>query len=370
MSPATTPTTPDRASRAGASASRPVTGWVLRTRRERVALRVDPRSLLVALTLAAAILATAVTTLTTGEYELSVAEVLGAIAGQADGAADFVVNTLRLPRLLTAVFVGAALAVSGAVLQALTRNPLGSPDFIGFTNGAATGALVILIVAGGGMAQIAAGALAGGIVASVLIYLLAYTRGVQGFRFVLMGIGINALALSVNSYLITRADLYDAVAAQAWLVGSVNGRGWGHVAASGLALAVLLPVALSRVRALSLLDLGDHSAAALGVGVQRSRVVLIVVSVLLAGSATAAAGPIWFVALAAPRLARGLTRTPAPGLVTSALMGGLLLAVGDLAIQRVFPAAQLPVGTATGCLGGLYLMWLLASQWRGKGRYT
>lgn len=348
----------------------PVTGRVLRSRRESIALRVHTRSAVVATALAAAIVATMAITLTTGEYTLSVPEVLAAVAGHGDGAADFIVNTLRLPRLLTALFVGAALAVSGAILQSLTRNPLGSPDFIGFTNGAATGALIMIIVVGGGMTQIATGALVGGIGTALLIYLLAYTRGVQGFRFVLMGIGVNALALSVNSYLITRAHLYDALTAQAWLIGSVNGRGWGHVAASGIALAVLLPLALSHARPLAMLELGDHSATALGVGVQRSRAVLIVVSVLLAAVATAAAGPIWFVALAAPQLARRLTRLPAPGLVTSALMGGLLLTVGDLAVQRLFPAAQLPVGTATGCLGGLYLMWLLASEWRGKGRYT
>ncbi len=359
---------PVRADTGGAAA--PVTGRVLRSRRERIALRVSARSTVVSAVLAAAIVVLATVTLTTGEYPLSVGEVLSAIAGRAEGAADFVVNTLRLPRLLTAVFVGAALAVSGAILQSLTRNPLGSPDFLGFTNGAATGALVALIALGGGMAQVAGGALIGGFGTALLIYLVSFTRGVSGFRFVLVGIGVNALALSVNSYLITRAELYDAVTAQAWLVGSVNGRGWAHVVAAGLALAVLLPVALGHTRAMAMLELGDHSANALGVGVQRSRGVLIVVSVLLAGVATAAAGPIWFVALAAPQLARRLTGTPSPGLVSSALMGALLLVAGDLAVQSLFPAAQLPVGTATGCLGGLYLMWLLASEWRGKGRYT
>lgn len=351
-------------------AVRPVTGRVLRTRGEGVALRLSTRTLVVGVSLALALLATATITLTTGEFEVSLSEVLAVLVGQGDGAADFIVGTLRLPRLLTAVFVGAGLAVSGAILQSLLRNPLGSPDFVGFTNGASTGALVMIIVVGGTMTQVAVGALVGGLVTALLVYVLSYRRGVQGYRFVLIGVGINALALSVNSYLITRADIYDAVSAQAWLVGSVNSRSWDHVAVSGLALAVLLPLALSQVRALSMLELGDQSAAALGVGVQRSRAILIASSVLLAGFATAAAGPIWFVALAAPQLARRLTRGAAPGLVTSALMGALLLAVSDLAMDRLFPAQQLPVGTATGCVGGLYLMWLLASEWRGKGRYA
>ncbi|WP_199431130.1 FecCD family ABC transporter permease [Qaidamihabitans albus] len=342
----------------------------MRTRRERLSLRVHGRSVVVCAGLAAVLFAVVVGTLTSGDFELSVPEVLGALAGQGEGGADFIIFTLRLPRLLTALFVGAALAVSGAILQSLSGNPLGSPDVIGFTNGSATGALIVIIALGGGMIETALGALAGGVVAALLIYLLAFTGGVQGFRFILVGIGISALALSVNSYLITRASLHDAVSAQAWLIGSVNGRGWEQVTAVGAALAILLPLGLVYARRLSMLELGDDTATALGVGVERSRFVLIVVSVLLAAIATAAAGPIWFVALAAPQLARRLTHGTGPGLVPSALMGALLLAAGDLAVQRLFPTSQLPVGTATGCLGGLYLIWLLASEWRGKGSYT
>lgn len=349
----------------------PVTGRVVRTRRETLSVRVDGRALAACAGLGALLVAVLLVTLTTGEYPLSVPEVLRALVGQAEssGGADFIVNTLRLPRLLCALFVGAALAVSGAILQSLSGNPLGSPDVIGFTNGSATGALLVIIAFGGSMTETALGALAGGIAAALLIYLLAFTRGVQGPRFVLVGIGISALALSVNSYLITRASLQDAITAQAWLIGSVNGRGWEQVTAVGVALAVLLPLALVNARSLAMLELGDDAARALGVGVQLSRLLLIVVSVLLAAIATAAAGPIWFVALAAPQLARRLTRASGPGLVPAALMGGLLLTAGDLTVQWLFPSSQLPVGTATGCLGGLYLIWLLASEWRGRGRF-
>ncbi|MFC4001755.1 FecCD family ABC transporter permease [Prauserella oleivorans] len=343
---------------------------MLRTRREGLAVRVRGRSIAVGGVAAVALLAVMMLTLTTGEFELSVDEVLLSVLGQGDGAADFIVNTLRLPRLLTAVLVGAALAASGAILQSLTRNPLGSPDIIGFTNGASTGALLVIIVVGGSMVEVSLGALAGAVTAALLIYLLAFTRGAQGLRFVLMGIGINALAVALNSYLITRANLHDALTAQSWLVGSVNSRGWEHVTAAALALAVLLPLALYHARPLAMMELGEDSAKALGVNVPRSRAALILASVLLAAVATAAAGPITFVALAAPQLARTLTRSPAPGLVTSALVGALLLAAGDYAVQQLFPASQLPVGTATGCIGGLYLIWLLASEWRGKGRYT
>lgn len=344
--------------------SAPVTGRILRTRQDGLSVRIDGRVFGVCVALAVALGVVVVVTLTTGDFPLSVGEVLRALAGFGEPGHQFVVNTLRLPRVLTAVFVGAGLGLSGAILQNLSGNPLGSPDIIGFTYGSASGALLVIVLVDETMLQIAAGALLGGMATAVVIYLLAFTRGVHGFRFILVGIGIGAMALALNSYLLTRANLQDALAAQAWLIGSVNGRGWAHALPVGVALAVLVPLALYYGRRLAMLQLGGDTARALGVGVERSRGVLIVVSVALAAFATAAAGPIAFVALAAPQLARMLTRSPGPGLVPAALMGVLLLTAGDLAVQRLFPSTQLPVGTATGTIGGLYLIWLLATQWR------
>ncbi|MGH3520218.1 MAG: FecCD family ABC transporter permease [Haloechinothrix sp.] len=340
---------------------------VLRSPRARVSLRVDGRSVAVACVLLATLVAVMAVTLTTGDFKLSLGEVIAALTGHAEGGADFIVNTLRLPRLLTGVFAGAALAVSGSIMQSLSRNPLGSPDIIGFTNGSATGALIVIIVLHGSVAQIAAGALAGGIATAVTVYLLAFAGGVQGFRFILVGIGVSAMLLAANSYLITRATWQDALAAQAWLIGTLNGRGWDQALLVGIALAVLLPIVLYYGRGLAMLEMGDDVAKALGVGVEHTRLMLIGVSVALAAIATAATGPVWFIAFAAPHLVSRLTRATGPGLLPCAIMGALLLAASDLAVQRVFASAQLPVGTATGTIGGLYLIWLLASEWR-RGR--
>ncbi len=342
-------------------------GRVLRSRGGAVSLRFDGRSAAVCVALAVGVFGIGLLSLTTGEYELSFGEVLSTLLGQGASGAEFIVHTLRLPRLLTALLVGAALGASGAVLQRLSGNPLGSPDVIGFTYGSATGALVVIVLLDGSMLQISGGALVGGACCAVLIYLLAYSGGVQGYRFILVGIGISAMALAANSYLITKASLTDALAAQAWLVGSVNGRGWDQVLAVGLAVAVLLPLGMYYSRRLALLELGDEAATGLGVGVERARLVLLGVSVGLAAVATAATGPIWFLALAAPQLARRLTRAAGAGLLPAALLGALLLACGDFAVQRLFDDTQLPVGTATGTLGGLYLIWLLTSEWR-RGR--
>ncbi|MFD5429519.1 FecCD family ABC transporter permease [Streptomyces sp. NPDC127084] len=344
--------------------SRIVTGRVARTRGGGLSLRFQGRAAAVTAALLVALVVVMGVVLTTGDFELSIGEVVSAITGKDSGAADFIVNTLRMPRLLTAVCVGAALAVSGAILQSLTGNSLGTPDIIGFTNGSASGALLVIVVWHGSMTQIALGALAGGLATAAAVSLLLLGRGLQGFRLVVVGIGVSALLLALNSYLITRASWQEALEAQAWLVGSLGNRGWAHANAIGLAVLVLLPPALFLSRRLSMVEMGDGIATALGVNVARTRAALLVISVALAAFATAVTGPILFIALAAPQLARGLTRSSAPGLVSSAVMGALLLAVSDLAVQRLFAPALLPVGTATGTIGGLYLIWLLITESR------
>jgi iron complex transport system permease protein len=207
----------------------------------------------------------------------------------------------------------------------------------------------------------------GGVGTSVVVYTLALRRGGTGLRMVLIGVGVSAMLVSANSYLITRATLQTALAGQVWLTGSLNGRGWEQVRPAALALAVLLPMALGYGRRLALLEMGDDAAAALGIPVQRSRLVLVGLSVGLAAVATAAAGPIAFVALAAPHLARRLTGSAGPALLAAAAMGALLLTSSDLLTQRVFAPTPLPVGVTTGAVGGLYLAWLLAHEWR-RGR--
>ncbi|MEU3197829.1 iron chelate uptake ABC transporter family permease subunit [Streptomyces sp. NPDC006996] len=348
----------------GARAPRVVSGLVVRAGGGGLSLRVPGRSVAVGVALCAVLVAVMGVSLTTGDFELSVTEVVRALTGGGSPGADFIVNTLRLPRLVTGVCVGAALAVSGGILQSLTGNALGSPDVIGFTNGAAVGALTVIIVLHGSMTQIAVGALTGGLATAAVVTLLIAGRGLQGFRLVVIGIGVSAFLLAVNSYLITRATFQEALEAQAWLLGSLNNRGWTQANAIALAVVVLLPVAFALSRRLSMVEMGDLTATALGVPVGRTRTVLLVVCVALAAFATAVAGPIWFVALAAPQVARRLTRSPGPALPATALTGAVLLTASDLAVQRLFTDTLLPVGAATGTIGGLYLIWLLVTESR------
>lgn len=345
------------------------TGRVLRLRGERISLRIDGRSVLVAGVLLLVAAVVLVFSVGTGDYPLSVSEVLQTLVGGGPPGADIIVTELRLPRVLDALLCGAALGIAGAIFQSLTRNPLGSPDVIGFTQGAAVGAVLQIAVFGGGTVAVAGGAIVGGFAVAAAVMLLARRAGgTQGYRIVLIGIGFSTLLASTTAFLLTKVTLETSQSARLWLVGSLNGRGWEHVLPVGVALVLLVPCALAAGRSLRMLEMGDDTAAALGVSTDRSRLALVVVGVALAAVATASTGPVAFVALAAPQLARRLTRATGPGILPSAVMGALLLAASDLAAQRIWPATPLPVGIMTGAVGGVYLMWLLFNEWHQRRR--
>jgi iron complex transport system permease protein len=190
---------------------------------------------------------------------------------------------------------------------------------------------------------------------------------VQGFRLVLVGIGVAAMLTAVIHFLITKANLVDATRATLWMTGSLDGRDWVQVWPLAGMCAVLMPVVLAHGRPLRLLEMGDDAAYALGVPVERTRVVLMGSGVLFMAVATAAAGPIAFVALSAPQLARRLTRSPGPNLAAAAVMGAALLLVADWIATNAFGDRMLPVGVVTAVLGGGYLLWLLVTE-RRAGR--
>lgn len=332
-----------------------------------VSLRYRPRALIAGAGSALLALLVSVLSLGSGDYPISPAEVLRTLVGGGSPAEDFIVNQLRLPRVVTALLVGAALALAGALFQSLVRNPLGSPDVLGFTQGAASGALLV-VVAGGSSLELAGGAVLGGVVTGAAVCALAWRGGLHSGRLVLIGIGTAAILTGVNGYLLTRTQLMDAARAVLWLTGSLDGRGWGDAVPLIVALGVLGPlVVLGCGRALQTLELGDDTAAALGVRVELLRLSLLAAAVLLASLAAAAAGPVSFVALIAPQLAKRLTRAPGPNLLAAVFTGAALLVTADWVGQRLISGHQLPVGVVTGVLGGGYLVRLLAGE-RRAGR--
>jgi len=359
-------TTPLPADPAPAARPVPVRITAVRTRGG-LSLRLDARAALVCAALLLAALGVSVVLIGTGDFRIAPLDVLRTLTGHGTPAEEFVVRDLRLPRVAVGLLVGAALGMAGAAFQSVSRNPLGSPDVIGFGQGSAAGALVVIVLFKGTAYQVAAGSVAGGLLTGLAVYLLAWKRGVHGYRLVLVGIGASAVLSAVNSYLLVKADYVDAARAVVWLTGSLDGRDWDQVWPLLGACAVLMPLLLWQGPALRLTEMGDDTARGLGVPVERVRLTAVLAAVLLTASATAAAGPVAFIALTAPQLARRLSRSPGVGLLPSALMGAALLVTADWAAQRAFGSGQVPVGVATGVLGGGYLLWLLITE-RRAGR--
>ncbi|MFV0408225.1 MAG: FecCD family ABC transporter permease [Paracoccus sp. (in: a-proteobacteria)] len=322
--------------------------------------------LLVCGVLLTAMLVLAVLLLATGTMALTASQVLAALGGGGNATAEQIVRRVRLPRLLTGAFVGASLGMAGAMFQSIARNPLGSPDVIGFTTGAATGAIVQIVLFSAGPLGTALAAMLTGIATAAGVFLLSRKDGsTGGQRLVLIGIGTGAILSGLNTMLVVMGNLDRAMSAQVWLAGSLNMRTWWHVLPAALGLMLVAPVAVWHARRLTLLEMGDDIARQLGVRAERTRLVAVLAAVGLTSVATAAAGPIAFIALAAPQLVRRLTGAPEIQLLPAALMGSVLLLSADLLSQRIAGNLVLPIGLTTGLLGGIYILWLLT---RGNKR--
>ncbi|TYL44072.1 iron-enterobactin ABC transporter permease [Dickeya sp. ws52] len=299
-----------------------------------------------------------------GTLPLSAAMVWQALAGHGDAGTVTVVTQWRAPRAVMALLAGAGLGVSGAIFQSLTRNPLGSPDVVGFNTGAYTGALVTIIVLHGSYYQIAGGAVLGGLATALAVYLLAWRRGISGFRLIIVGIAVSAVLSAFNTWLMIAGALETVMTAALWGVGSLNGMTWTKATPALLLIPLTLLATLLLARRLQLLEMGDDSARALGVSAESSRLQLMLCGIVLIAVVTACVGPISFIALAAPQIARRLARASTMPLCASALAGGLLLLTADIVAQHLFAGRQLPVGAVTVSIGGLYLIGLLIREAR------
>ncbi|WP_395638992.1 FecCD family ABC transporter permease [Pseudolysinimonas sp.] len=286
-------------------------------------------------------------------------DVIRVILGQQVPGASFSVGELRLPRAVTAVLVGFAFGLAGASFQTMLRNPLASPDILGITWGASAAAVVGIVLLSLSDTAVSFLALGGALLTALAIYLFAHRRGFAGARLILIGIGIAALMQSAVSYVLSRASNWELSTAMQWLAGSLNGATWDAVRPLAIASVVLIPLVLLNARALGALRLGDDSAAALGVRVTATRLLLIVAAVALLAFATAASGPIAFVAFMAGPVAARLVGTGGSLLVPAGLVGALLVLAADLVGQFAF-GARYPVGIVTGALGAPFLIYLLA----------
>lgn len=290
-------------------------------------------------------------------------EVFGALTGLEPSV---VIAEWRAPRVVAGILFGAALGVAGAIFQNLTRNPMGSPDIIGLDAGAYTGALLVMTVFAGASVTVTFGAVAGGLVTAALVYSLSRSNGLSGMRLVVIGIAVNAMVTALNNWLVLRAELEVAMAAVGWNSGSLNGIDWEDLVVPVAVIAVLLTVIGLRASALQQSALGDAIAVSTGVPLERQRLLMVLVGVGCTATVTAVAGPVMFVALAAPQIGRRLAKAPGVPLLPAALTGAVLLQLADLVAQMLLAPVSLPVGVVTTAIGGGYLIWLLAQEVRRR----
>lgn len=323
-----------------------------------------PWLVLVTLLLAAAGFLVFCLSISVGDFPIGLSRVIATLLGRGEQVDEFVVMDLRMPRALAGLVVGVALGVSGAITQSVARNPLASPDVLGITGGASMVAVFLVTVSGGTAAAVvssvglSAAALAGGLGAGLLVYFLAWRRGIDGFRLILIGISVSAMTEAVTTWLLVSADIRDVARAQAWLVGSLDNRSWDEVRVALWGSLALMAVVSCVAFQFKPMHLGDEVAAGLGVRYTRVRAVLLLCAVLLAAVAVSAAGPVPFVALVAPQVAMRLARCPTPPMVASGLTGALLLMGSDLVARSALPIG-LPVGVVTAAIGGPFLVYLL-----------
>jgi len=322
--------------------------------------------LVVSLVLGALVLALFAVSLMVGNTFYGPGEVIRVIFGEQVPGASFTVGQLRLPRATLALLSGAAFGLAGVTFQTMLRNPLAAPDVIGISSGASAAAVIGLVLLELDQSWVSALAIAAALATALVIYLLSFKDGVVGTRLILIGIGIAAMLDSVVAYVIVRAAVWDLQVAMRWLTGNLNATTWDRVVPLAIAMAVIGPILLSQARHLDALQLGDDAAAALGTRVERTRLVLICTAVVLLAFATAASGPIAFVAFLAGPIAARLVRAGGSLMIPAALTGALLVLASDLVGQYAFDT-RYPVGVITGVLGAPYLVYLLIRTNRAGG---
>ncbi|WP_129360097.1 MULTISPECIES: FecCD family ABC transporter permease [Micrococcaceae] len=330
----------------------------------RLSVLVERRVLIVGCLLAVVTVVLGLFAVGLGGSSVGFEQVFRIFIGEGRASARFVVFELRIPRIVLAIVVGSALGTAGAVFQVLTRNPLGSPDLIGFTMGAQTGILVSVVLFGGTLVPVPIAALIGGLVAGTAIWMFSFRGGFGGLRLILAGIAISSMLGSLNRWLILRTDSDTAFGAITSVIGSLAGAGWERIIAVGPATLLIQALVLAMFREVQVLDLGEDLAVCLGTRVDRAQILLVLLGTALVALATTAAGPISFVALVAPHLTRMLCRTATASLMVSALFGAFLLLAADVLSQSMLDS--MPVGIVTSAVGGIYFMGLLLTEARKR----
>lgn len=318
----------------------------------------DKRNTLVNTALLGLLVLATIISLATGTVQVSLFDTLRALAGHADPMTDFVINELRLSRVIAGLLSGASLAMAGCLMQTLARNRLATPGIIGIDNAATAFAVASVVGVGLSLAP-SAMALAGAAAATAIAFGLAGANGTRGYRFIVAGIGIGAIAGAVTQVMLSRVAIDAANAAYPWTVGSLNARSGQSVLVLGMGLAAGYLVLMSLSRAINTLQFTDAVAIALGTRLKATRIIGLGLSVMLTGLAVSVCGPVGLIALLAPELARALCRPGKVPLTAAALAGASFMLIADLLGRTLFAPLEIPVGIITAIVGSPYLLWIL-----------
>lgn len=335
---------------------------VLRTPGDRWSLKLNIHGMAVTLGLFLLLLATCLLALGSGSHATSFTGVIEALVNPETSELALIVLEIRLPRILMAVLVGAALGSAGLILQGLVRNPLASPDVIGITSGASAAAVLFLWLGGatGSSLLLAPVAMGGAFMVALCITVLGWQGGVSPSRLVLVGVGLAAALSALTTLLLVLSPDTTAMNAYIWLTGSLYASQWHDVAALVPWLALCWPIALVKLRHLDAQAMGDDMARGLGSALQGYRLLFLVLAVAMAGSAVAYAGAVGFIGLIAPHMARRLVTSGHAGLLpVTALLGALILVYADWIGRVAFTPRDLPAGIFVAGIGAPFFVYLL-----------
>lgn len=317
---------------------------------------------------------TFILSLSMGDSFISPLKVISIMIGNGSGLDTLIVQEFRMPRIFVALFAGMGLAVSGAILQGIIRNPLASPDVIGISAGAGAAVVAFLALFSDASHSLTVSigwmpvaAFMGALVTAMLVYSLSWTDGVTATRLVMIGVGIAALMQAISTVLMLVGPIYQASKATIWITGSVNSATWQQVKIIVPAITCFIIITLLVTRHLNLQQFGDDVATSLGQGVQKTRLALLLLCTALVGSAVSFAGTIGFVGLIGPHIARRLVGSSFGSLIpVSACIGGILVVLADMIGRSMFSGIEVPAGVFTAAIGAPYFIYLLIKMQKGR----
>jgi iron complex transport system permease protein len=340
-------------------------------RREKFSFLYEKKSLTVFLSLMLVSILSILLSLSIGQTNYSIVDVAKSLIGIGDPTKDFIIKSLRLPRTLVAFLVGSSLALSGAILQGMVKNPLASPDLIGITSGGSVGALVFLTLFTNpfnnsltvSIFYMPIFTFSGAFLASILIYFTSFKNGVTPYRLILVGIAVSGAAKALTSILILNGPLVFIAESNIWLTGSVYGTNWDHFTLLLIWFVVFSLISILFIRDLNIQNLDDSLAIGLGSPIEKKRFILLLLSTTLACGAVAVGGGIGFVGLVAPHICRKLTNSSFENILPqSVLVGGIIVVLSDLAARTLFAPLDIPVGVFTAGVGAPFFIYLLWSK--------